>query len=269
MDNISTRFSFVSESEYNKVFNENIDLKSKILQLYNNEELLKETINNNNLTINELMAENLFLKNKILLIEGTYNIILEENKQIKEENKQIKEENKQIKEENKQIKEENKQLKEELIIIKEENKQLKEENKQLKEELIIIKEENKQIKKDINYLLNKDYINRIIYACQDLNSKESLEKIFKIPCNKLINKLRNKRNDNCHYILSDDNENTTLCKEQILYNILINLDEYKREMLNNKINSILVDEIIKFLNSKSYNNINIDDYEDYIEWFNY
>ena len=114
---------------------------------------------------------------------------------------------------------------------------------------------------------NKNYINKVIFACQDLNSSESLEKIFKIPFNKLMNTLRVNRNEDCHYIFNNDSINIILCKEKALYDVLKNLDDAKRQLLNKKISASLVDEIINFLENKSYDTAKLDDYDEAIEWF--
>lgn len=71
-NNIMTTISnitFVPETEYNKILNENINLKLKISELYNNEENLKETIKINILTIKQLNEENIMLKQKIQELE--------------------------------------------------------------------------------------------------------------------------------------------------------------------------------------------------------
>lgn len=202
MNNITAHITFVTE-EYNKLYNENTQLKIKIMELYKNEEILKETIANNKLTIENLIAENTMLKNKIYELENKVSYILEENKQIKEENKQL---------------------------IKD-----------------VSNLQNKMIKMD-----NKNYINKVIFACQDLNSCELLENNFKIPFNKLINKLRLNRNEECHYIFKDESNDIILSKEKALCDILENLDYDRRLLLNKKIGTSLVDEIIKFLKNQPF-----------------
>ena len=64
MSSISN-ITFVPETEYNKVLNENLHLKLKITELYNGQEILNETIRTNNLTIEQLKEENIMLKYKI------------------------------------------------------------------------------------------------------------------------------------------------------------------------------------------------------------
>ena len=61
-----------------------------------------------------------------------------------------------------------------------------------------------------------------------------------------------------------------LCKEKIFYDRLKNLTVSQRTLLDKKIGSELVDEIIKYLELKPYNSILsiIDKYQDEInEWF--
>jgi hypothetical protein len=143
-----------------------------------------------------------------------------------------------------------------------------------KEQSIKIKEQDTKIKEQdikINKLVNNNYIKKLLYAFQDLNSKESLEKIFKISNSKLIRHLRNNRNEFCHYIYNDDNNNDVLYKEKILYEKLIELDNDQRLLLDKKISKELVDEIIIFLSNKDYNLLDYSIIEPIIddvnEWF--
>ena len=123
------------------------------------------------------------------------------------------------------------------------------------------------LKKQVTKLMNKNYIDRIIYACQDLNSKEQK---FKFPLNGLLTDLRTDRNLDYHLILSTDDDTIILCKEKIFYDNLLNLTTEQRKMLNKKILSNLVDEFIIFLETKPFDSILsvISNYEDDInEWF--
>jgi len=228
--------------------NENNELKTKITELYNNYlineieidyNFIFETINNNKLSIEELITENTILKNKI---------------------QKIMIDNKQLKEDNEQLKENNKKLNDRIDNLEIENKQLKEDNKKLNED-------NKKLNDRIDCLENKNYIKKIIIACQDLNNKESLEKIFDIPYNQLMTKLRKNRNFDCHFIFNDDDSDIILCKKKVLYDILINLNDSQKQLLNKKMNLKLVDGIINFLSNQQYDNINNDDYQDNLEWF--
>ena len=62
--------SLNNDSEYNRIVKENIELKEKILNLYKNEEILKETIKTNEETIEELKKENKILRDKLYSLEN-------------------------------------------------------------------------------------------------------------------------------------------------------------------------------------------------------
>ena len=263
---IMSTMSYIYEN--NKLYSKEIDINDKIIF---------EAINNNKLSIDELIGENIILKKKVNYLENKIKELREEYElkiqEFKKENKikinKLNKENKKLKKEIQKLKKEHKLT---INKLKEENEltinKLKEENEltinKLKEdhELKINKLNNK-----IDTLINRKYIKRIIIACQDLNNKEFLEKLFDIPCNILMNKLRNNRNFDCHFIFNDDTDDIILCKEKALYDILTKLDDDKKQILNNKMDSKLVDAIINFLAKKSYDNINDDDYEQNIEWF--
>jgi hypothetical protein len=61
---------FIPETEYNKLLNENIQLKKDLISLYENERLLKETIKLNEITIEELRKENEMLRNDITILKN-------------------------------------------------------------------------------------------------------------------------------------------------------------------------------------------------------
>ena len=119
-------------------------------------------------------------------------------------------------------------------------------------------------------VLNEKRCKKLVIVFQDLNSEETLEKVFKKPLNILMDKVRINRNDVCHLFLNTDDKITILCKEKIFYDILVSLPKDKRIMLNKKIGSDLVDEIINFLGSKCYDSVLdiVDDYkEEVYDWF--
>jgi len=121
--------------------------------------------------------------------------------------------------------------------------------------LLDIEKQLLDIEKRIIKIIFKSYIKKIVLACYDLSNKE---KICNMPKSIFI------RSNN--YVFDDDDDNTILNKEKALYEVLINLDDTKREMLYKKLNKQVVDEIINFLESKLINyKVELD--EDYIEWF--
>ena len=117
--------------------------------------------------------------------------------------------------------------------------------------------ENKllDIEKRIIKIIFKSYIKKIVIACYDLSNKET---ICNMPKSIFI------RTNN--YIFDDDDDIILISKEKALYEVLINLDNNKLEMLYKKLNKQIVDEIINFLENKLINyKVELDD--DYIEWF--
>jgi hypothetical protein len=111
------------------------------------------------------------------------------------------------------------------------------------------------IEKRIIKIIFKIFIKKIVLACYDLSNKE---KICNIPKSIFIRSNK--------YIFDDDDDNIILNKEKALYEVLINLDDNKREMLYKRLKKEIVDEIINFLKNKLINyKVELD--EDYIEWF--
>ncbi len=106
------------EDEYKKLIDENLDLKNKILKLYNDVSSSRETINIHELTIYELSNENNMLKNKLKTIEE---YIQKQDVQIFElakENKELKYEMAELKYEIIELRELMVELKDEIIELK-------------------------------------------------------------------------------------------------------------------------------------------------------
>ena len=251
------------KEEINKLREDNHKLKEEISKIREENKILKEENK-------RIMEENKNLREENKKLREENKRIIEENKNLREENKKIIEENKNLREENKRIIEENKNLREENKKIIEENKNLKEENKQLKNRVYNLEKEVVVLNNTINKIIDKNYINKIIYACQDLNSLELLEKKFKSPLDNLMKNLRTDRNDDCHLILNTDDNNIVLCKEKIFYDNLISLTENRKKLLIKKIGSELLNEIITYLKEKPFDSILslIPNYIDEVnEWF--
>lgn len=83
---VAGTISFVPESEYKKILEDNIELKKQINQYYDNERLLKETIKNNEQTIEQLKKENVMLKIELAQLKQK---IQEQDVIIKEQNIKI------------------------------------------------------------------------------------------------------------------------------------------------------------------------------------
>ena len=113
---VAGTISFVPESEYKKILDENIELKKQINQYYDNERLLRETIQNNELTIEQLKKENEMLKIELSLLKQK---IQEQDVIIKEQGVKIQEQDVIIKEQGVIIKEQGVKIQEQDVIIKE------------------------------------------------------------------------------------------------------------------------------------------------------
>jgi hypothetical protein len=88
---------YVNIDEYNRLQKENIELKTRILQLHANEKILQEVIITREKTIDELKDANEKLKKRLEILEKQYNEIKIQYNEIKQENHKIKQENHEIK----------------------------------------------------------------------------------------------------------------------------------------------------------------------------
>jgi seryl-tRNA synthetase len=110
--------------------------------------------------------------------------------------------------------------------------ELKNENKEFKNEINELKNENKEFKNKINILENKNLINKIFEAIQDINSINNFENNIEYPINDYLKILRNNRNNHCHYIKKNDNDNIKNIKINKLLNYLLNLSDESKENIN-------------------------------------
>jgi len=120
---VAGTISFVPESEYKKILDENIELKKQINQYYDNERILRETIRINDLTIEELKKENEMLKNELLQLKLK---LQEQSEIIKEQTEIIKEQNIKITNLDKTVQEQSEIIKEQKIKITNLEKDVKE-----------------------------------------------------------------------------------------------------------------------------------------------
>lgn len=155
-----------------------------------------------------------------------------------------------------------------IVIINEtllnENEELKNEIKELKNKVnklenIIetqnikinkLENENKELKNKINILENKNLINKIFEAIQDINSIHNLENNMETPINYYLKRLRNNRNNHCHYIKNNDNDNIKNMKIKKLLSYLLKLSDESKENINclcEDEENIFIDKIIEYL----------------------
>ena len=154
-------------------------------------------------------------------------------------------------------------------IIKLENEIIELENKNNLQNIKIDKLENekKEFKNKINILWalvskldtfgiqeNKNLTNKIFEAIQDINSINNLENNMEYPINDYLKILRNNRNNHCHYIKINDNDNIKNIKIMKLLNYLLSLSDESKENINclcEDNENIFIDEIIKYLQKLS------------------
>ena len=243
-------------NEYESLILENNQLKEKIILLENiiNDSSILHIYNdmfNKNTEINNLKIANEKLEEKIVTLENKINFLESENKQFKIENNKLKEDIKELKNENKKLKEKitdlqdnNKELREEIKELKEEIKELKEEIKELREEIKILKEENKELKEENKELKEEKKISKIKILLQDINSSENLEvKLQKI--SRQLKRLRNNRNDFCHFIFDDDTPELINLKKIYLLDKLSNFNG--KHIIDSIYTNGFIDEIILYL----------------------
>jgi len=138
-----------------------------------------------------------------------------------------------------------------------ENEELKNEIKELKNiietqnsKINKLESENKELKNKINILENKNLINKIFEAIQDINSIHNLENNIETPINYYLKRLRNNRNNHCHYIKKNDNDNIKNMKIKKLLSYLLNLSDESKENINclcEDEQNIFIDKIIEYL----------------------
>ena len=210
--------------------------------------------NNINITENiyNIEKEVKCLEDSILKIEENYNI-----QNIKISNLEI---------ENINLKEENKILK-----IKINN--LEEDNKKKDEEIRELKEDNKNLK--IKFLINKIY-----EALTDIINEDNLEVKIDKYYNELI-KLKENRNNICHYIKKRDIRDVKNKKIELLLFKLENLEDEIKEIINENILDVLdtdkeidiIEEITNYYKINKIiinsNNISSKDLKNIENWWKY
>jgi chromosome segregation ATPase len=180
MENIlltNIKGTFVPESEYIKLYNENTDLKMKINKLYSDGEMLRDTIKTNELTINELRKENEMLKEKLANLE---NHIEKQNTKIVNLENHIEKQNTEIVNLKNHIEKQNTKI--------------------------------DNLENRIEKIENREKLNKYIIAIQDINRIEKLENIMTTTDKNNLIKLRKSRITECHYL--DDMDSQSLIDDK-------------------------------------------------------
>ena len=238
--------------------------------------------NNINITENiyNIEKEVKCLEDSILKIEENYNIqnikisnLEIENINLKEENKILKIKINNLEEDNKKKDEEIRELKEENKILKIKINNLEIDNKKKDEEIRELKEDNKNLK--IKFLINKIY-----EGLTDIINEDNLEVKIDKYYNELI-KLKENRNNICHYIKKRDIRDVKNKKIELLLFKLENLEDEIKEIINENILDVLdtdkeidiIEEITNYYKINKIiinsNNISSKDLKSIENWWKY
>jgi hypothetical protein len=238
--------------------------------------------NNINITENiyNIEKEVKCLEDSILKIEENYNIqnikisnLEIENINLKEENKILKIKINNLEIDNKKKDEEIRELKEDNKILKIKINNLEIDNKKKDEEIRELKEDNKNLK--IKFLINKIY-----EALTDIINEDNLEVKIDKYYNELI-KLKENRNNICHYIKKRDIRDVKYKKIELLLFKLENLEDEIKEIINENILDVLdtdkeidiIEEIANYYKINKIiinsNNISSKDLKSIENWWKY
>jgi len=238
--------------------------------------------NNINITENiyNIEKEVKCLEDSILKIEENYNIqnikisnLEIENINLKEENKILKIKINNLEIDNKKKDEEIRELKEDNKILKIKINNLEIDNKKKDEEIRELKEDNKNLK--IKFLINKIY-----EALTDIINEDNLEVKIDKYYNELI-KLKENRNNICHYIKKRDIRDVKNKKIELLLFKLENLEDEIKEIINENILDVLdtdkeidiIEEITNYYKINKIiinsNNISSKDLKSIENWWKY
>jgi hypothetical protein len=206
--------------------------------------------NNINITENiyNIEKEVKCLEDSILKIEENYNVQNIQISNLKEDNKILKIKVNNLEIDNIKKDEEIKELKIKVnnleidnINLKEENKILKEENKILKIKVNNLEIDNIKKDEEIKELKIKFLINKIYEALTDIINEDKLEEKIVKYNNELI-KLKENRNNICHYIKKRDIRDVKNKKIELLLLKLENLEDEIKEIINENIQDVLETE---------------------------
>ena len=221
-----------------------------------------DQLNNIKLEYKNVIEINTKLKQEI-------NTKYEENKKFTEIIQIYELEIKELKINNKELEKINKQLNDEIEYIKKENEELNkiilEQNNKIKEQTININE----LKNDIKIIKQKEQYKKYITAIQDINRLISLEnkKYYNYDIKKNLEKLRNDRNSDNHYILEDNDDDNLINDKRII--LVEQIDNMPNEIKNrfNKKYPKLLENIIGYIEPNNNIISSTENEEDVREWW--
>lgn len=194
----------VNATEYTILKNENIELKTKILEITKQKDDLMTLIIQKDKTIDELKKENAELKIKLEHLEN-------EIKSVKEEN----------------------------IMIKQKHDDLKIEHDKLKIEHNELKIEHNELKSNFNKMIHKQMFDKYIIAIQDLNKLEQLESNLDQQTKNNLYKLKSSRINECYYLDNLDSPNLIDDKRTILFDKINNMPNDVKTIFDKRFPNLL------------------------------
>jgi chromosome segregation ATPase len=187
----------VNTQEYNSLVEQNTAFKNQINAMYlqvnsmqQNERNMKDLIDVQHRTIEELRTENAELQKRL----------------------------KQLELDNAELKIENGELKKNIVELKKDIVELKKEN-------IELKKDNHSIHNTLNKMMTRQLYNKYIVAIQDVNRIVEIEKIVTGTTKNTLKDLRENRVNECHYINDiRDSPKEKENKRTVLFQKIMNID---------------------------------------------
>lgn len=171
------------------------------------------------------------------------------------------------------------------IAYKQTIEELKRENENLKQDIVMLKrevaEQNVKLARQdakiaeqvqrIDFLMNKDLINNLCIALQDLNRTYTLETKLERKYASKLKKIRINRNDMCHFIQPEEIDFQDLKKRQKVWiDFVLGLNPDIRSMLDKKCGGHdTIDAVIEYLMTHEYqvDILTKQEYDDIASWF--
>jgi chaperonin cofactor prefoldin len=138
------------------------------------------------------------------------------------------------------LKKKNEELTIRLQELEEKNHKLENKVDNLEEKLKVTTGNNIKMQIQINSLTNKALIKNIIIALNYVREKIKLEDKLEQPLKEMMYNFRKKRNEQCHLISQEENEEIQIKKFIILLEIINNLDKKGKRRLNKEVNNNLL-----------------------------
>ena len=193
----------------------------------------------NTLEYNKVLEENTKLKNQITELQLKISEHIDNERLLQEIIKANEKTIKELQDENKLLREKIKELEEHII---KQDIKIEEQNSKIEEQNSKIEGQNKTIKKlndRIDEMCAKSLYDKYMIAIQDLNDKEKLESLLGYNMVKKLKRLRENRNDGCHFFRNGDSEILMNNKRIALFMKLKNMDQIVKSLFDKKYTGLI------------------------------